>query len=682
LDRIRIARRAGLAREDVLGKNCWEFIPGTVGTAFYGALHRAVREQTTVDFEAYSAATGKWTEVSAYPSADGLSVYARDVSDRRAAQKDLKRRARQQAAVAALGLKALEEERLQPLLDEAVRLLCRTLGVEYARVDELLPGGERLLVRAGAGWREEVVGSCTMPTGRGSPAGYALLVGDPVIVDDMTADTRFQVPAVLREHEVMSDVTVVIDPGGKPFGTLAAASRKRRMFFEDDVSFVQSVANVLATGVERAQSDERLEAAREAERSRIARDLHDRALSGLADAIMDAQLAHAAASDAETAERVARLVPTLTGVGQQLRAAIYDLRLAGEEHKPFSELLESLVALHRTMAVDSQIDLEVRGNPAGAMGTRGVELLRIAGEALTNARRHSEAKTIKVALRASHETLAIEVSDDGIGFDTEAASSGTGVRGMRERAVIAGAELAVQTKSGAGTVVRVELPLVPPTVRRGQARVLLVEDHASVRQAIASAFGQEEDFEIVGETGSLGEARDMLEDVDVAVVDLELSDGDGSELIVELRERNPAAHALVLTASLDRTEIARAVESGATAVIHKTAPLKELVSTVRRLRAGETQLPSEDVVELLRLADRQHERKHRDRQAPASLTAREREVLQALADGLDSRRIAERLGITIRTEQNHVANILAKLGVHSRLQALVLALRYDIVEIH
>jgi signal transduction histidine kinase len=159
-------------------------------------------------------------------------------------------------------------------------------------------------------------------------------------------------------------------------------------------------------------------------------------------------------------------VPTLTGVGQQLRAAIYDLRLPGEEHKPFPELLGSLVALHRTMAGDSEIELEVRGDPAGTMGTSGVELLRIVGEALTNARRHAEAKTIKVSLRASHETLAIEVSDDGLGFHTEAASSdGTGVRGMHERAAIAGAELAVHSEPGAGTVVRVELPLVPSTIR-------------------------------------------------------------------------------------------------------------------------------------------------------------------------------------------------------------------------
>jgi GAF domain-containing protein len=135
-------------------------------------------------------------------------------------------------------------------MDEAVTLVSRTLGVEYAKVDELLPGGDGLLVTAGAGRRDGVVGSCVMPTGRGSPAGYALLAGEPVIVADMTADTPFEVPAVLREHGVMSDVTVVIDPASHPFGTLVAASTERRMFSEDDVSFVQSVVNVLANAIE------------------------------------------------------------------------------------------------------------------------------------------------------------------------------------------------------------------------------------------------------------------------------------------------------------------------------------------------------------------------------------------------------------------------------------------------
>jgi DNA-binding NarL/FixJ family response regulator len=102
---------------------------------------------------------------------------------------------------------------------------------------------------------------------------------------------------------------------------------------------------------------------------------------------------------------------------------------------------------------------------------------------------------------------------------------------------------------------------------------------------------------------------------------------------------------------------------------------------VRRLRAGDTLIPVAEAVELLRYAERRRREERTDRQALASLTPRELEILKALAEGLDSQQIADRLVISVRTERNHMASILRKLGLHSRLQALVFALRYDIVQV-
>jgi DNA-binding NarL/FixJ family response regulator len=214
--------------------------------------------------------------------------------------------------------------------------------------------------------------------------------------------------------------------------------------------------------------------------------------------------------------------------------------------------------------------------------------------------------------------------------------------------------------------------------------VLLVEDHSAVRESLASTFEREAGFNIVGQAGSLAEARQMLEEVepmDVAVVDLGLPDGYGADLIKELREASPQAQALVLSANLDRAEIARAVERGAAGVLHKTTHLEEVVEAVRRLRAGETLMPLEEVVELLRFASTRREEYYEARKAIARLTSREIEVLQALAEGLDSEGIAERLHISLRTERNHMANILAKLEVHSQLQALVFTIHHGVVEI-
>lgn len=92
-------------------------------------------------------------------------------------------------------------------------------------------------------------------------------------------------------------------------------------------------------------------------------------------------------------------------------------------------------------------------------------------------------------------------------------------------------------------------------------------------------------------------------------------------------------------------------------------------------------IPLEEVVELLRYAGQLREQEHTDRQAIDRLTRRERGVLQLLAEGLDSQAIADRLHITLRTERNHIANISTKLDVHSQLQAVVFALRYDVVKI-
>jgi PAS domain S-box-containing protein len=675
-----------LTREDLLGQNYWEVFPDIVGTVFHEEFHRALRDGTTAEFEAYSPPTDSWVEVRAYPSEDGLAVYSRDVSERRRAEEELTSRARQQAAVAELGRLALEYGSLESIMDEAVGLVARTLDVDYAKIAELLPGGRQLVVTAGVGWKPGVVGQETELAGRGSQAGYAVLTGEPVVAEELALDRRFETSIVVQEHEAVSATAVVIQGTDKPFGALAALSTRPRTFSEHDVDFMQAVANVLATAVEHAAAEKRLGDVREAERARIARDLHDEALRELSHALAEAYRPRVASDDSPAGDPLDRLVPVLKRLGQQLRAAIYDLRLGAEDNTAFPDLLEALVGVQRDLVVDGDVHLEMRkGVPPGPLGQRGTEMLRILGEALANARRHSGAANIRVVAWGSPRKLCAEVSDDGSGFDVEGEPSdlsGTGIKGMRERAELLGGDLTIRSEPGVGTRVRIDLRLVQEFDEADETvRVLLVEDHAAVREAIAAAFEREPGFEIAGQASSLAEARRMLEDVDVALVDLGLPDGYGGDLIRELREVNPQAQAVVLTANLDRGEIARAVDSGAAAALNKAIHLDEVVDAVGRLRAGETLLPLDEVVELLRFAGRQRERERDDRDAIARLTPREREVLAGLAEGLDTQGIADRLHIALRTVRNHLASIMTKLGVHSQLQALVFALRYDVVKI-
>jgi two-component system nitrate/nitrite response regulator NarL len=214
-------------------------------------------------------------------------------------------------------------------------------------------------------------------------------------------------------------------------------------------------------------------------------------------------------------------------------------------------------------------------------------------------------------------------------------------------------------------------------------RLLLVEDHASFRQTLALVFDGEPDFEVVAQAGTVAEARKVMGDreADLAVLDLSLPDGEGVELIEDLREANPHFAALVLTASLDRAEHARAVEAGAAGVLHKSAEVDEILDSTRRLGAGETLLSSDELVELLRIAGQSREEEREARASIEQLTRREREVLMALSEGLSNKQIAERLHMSVDTERTHMMNILNKLGVHSRLQALLFAARHGLVEL-
>ena len=212
-------------------------------------------------------------------------------------------------------------------------------------------------------------------------------------------------------------------------------------------------------------------------------------------------------------------------------------------------------------------------------------------------------------------------------------------------------------------------------------RVLLVDDHTAVRQALAIVFAREPDCTVVAQVGTLAEARDALDRYDVAVVDLELHNGDGLTLIRELHHANSQGTILALTASTDRKRLALAVEAGASGVLHKSAHLSEIIGAMRALsEGGQVHSPAE-LVELFRLASEERECQQSAQEALGRLTPREREVLTALADGLNDREIAERLSISIETSRTHMMHILEKLNVSSRLQALVFAVRHGAVTI-
>ncbi|KXK31733.1 MAG: diguanylate cyclase/phosphodiesterase [Candidatus Brocadia sinica] len=188
----------------------------------------------------------------------GIVVVGSDLTERKRIEKEIRNRAIQQEVVSKIGQRALAGIDLTTLLDEIVAMVAQTFSVEYSKILELLPDGKALLLRAGIGWKEGLVGQATVNAGYNSQAGYTILSGEPVIVGDLNLETRFNGPDMIFDHGVISGMSVIIQGKDRPFGVLGVHTTRQRTFTIDDVHFLQAIANVLAHAIERNQFIEKL----------------------------------------------------------------------------------------------------------------------------------------------------------------------------------------------------------------------------------------------------------------------------------------------------------------------------------------------------------------------------------------------------------------------------------------
>jgi PAS domain S-box-containing protein len=210
---------------------------------------------------------------------------------------------------------------------------------------------------------------------------------------------------------------------------------------------------------ERKRAEEALRQVREAERRRIARDLHDSVLQDLSYTAATMGLIMLDAEGTSLEKELQSAVDAIRRAAQGLRDAVNDLRLEEERDRPFLQLMESLVQRNRAMARGYEISLEVgEGFPSAPLGRTGTDLLRIIQEALTNARRHSGAKRVLVNLRIEGSDLVAEVSDDGRGFGPQTAP-GVGFSSMRERAAAIGGTVEIESVMEQGTRVHLRVPV-------------------------------------------------------------------------------------------------------------------------------------------------------------------------------------------------------------------------------
>ncbi|MGN6552428.1 MAG: GAF domain-containing protein, partial [Verrucomicrobiota bacterium] len=205
--------RSGLAKE-----------PGEIG-------------QLAESFDIMAASLGEWVE------------------QRKREEQQALNRALQQTAVAALGQFALTSSDFGALLSQAATLVSQTLEVQFCRILELLPDGQKLLLRAGVGWNQGIVGIAVIDADPRLQAGFTLQSGEPVVITDLRKETRFSSDPLLGEHRIVSGVSVAIAARGQTFGVLAVYSNRQREFNSEDLQFLLAVANALAVSVEQSRAE-------------------------------------------------------------------------------------------------------------------------------------------------------------------------------------------------------------------------------------------------------------------------------------------------------------------------------------------------------------------------------------------------------------------------------------------
>ena len=406
----------------------------------------------------------RWIWQQAFPIRDKAGrVYrfagiCQDVTDRKAAEKELTAHVAQQKAVAEMGQCALEATDLEAFLASVMDLTARTLDVEFAKLLEFMPDANVFRLRAGVGWRTQ--GPVWVPGDAESQAGYTLRNKGPVVVTDFLAETRFIPPELLRSHNVVSGMSVVVGDSQKPFGVLGVHSIRPRAFTGDDAHFLQAIANLLAATLERRQAEaeilrlnaelEQRVAKRTAELADVNRQLEARnrdveranrlkseflasmshevrtplnAIIGFSDLLMREK----GGPLNETHRRYVTHVQTASRHLLQLINDVLDLskieagRLELDRREfPVMEALQEVLSVVRPLAANKSIGIETRVPPQLAVYAERTRFKQILFNLISNAVKFTpEQGRVWIESSGGHSEVTLSVSDTGIGIPLE-----------------------------------------------------------------------------------------------------------------------------------------------------------------------------------------------------------------------------------------------------------------------
>lgn len=376
----------------------------------------------------------------------------------------LRARIRQQELLAELGGLALKGIPLLDLLNHAARVVSEGMGCELAKVMEYIPLENRLIVRAGIGWHDGVVGFATVGADLASPAGYALHTGKPVISNNLQDEERFRTPQLLLEHGIRRAINVILQGDGAAYGVLEVDSRSPGEFSDHDLAFMQGAAHLLGMAIERQRFEQSLKAA--VERHKILlEEVNHRVKNSLLMVMSLLSLQARGAEQPETRAQLESASKRISAIAQAHRRLyrsgdnIETVDLSAYVAGVCRDLGE--VAESCTINVDAPEEIEISIE-------RAIPIALVVNELVTNAAKHAyrdEAKcSVDVRVARDRGLIRLSVADGGMGVPPGLDPAKSKSLGMRIISAFVRQLLAeIQFRDNRpGTIVEMAIPIEDP----------------------------------------------------------------------------------------------------------------------------------------------------------------------------------------------------------------------------
>src|SRR5215203_5543638 len=330
-------------------------------------------------------------------------------------ERSLHFRIRQQEILAELGVSALQGTEFMELLNHVVRLTAEGLSAEYCKVLEYMPSENRLLVRAGVGWDEGVVGTATVGADLESPAGFALSTGKPVISNHLENEDRFRTPELLVEHGIRRAMNVILQGDGSPFGVLEVDSRSEGEFGEYDVAFLQGAANILGMAIEQQQYQRKLQAALDRHQV-LLKEVNHRVKNSLQVVASMLQLQANAVGDPALSESLMEASTRISAVGRAYDRLAYNADYEEIDLVAYlNDVLKDLQIAVSPCDIHFEAPKNIKFSP-----DRAILLALIINELVSNAGKYAYPAglpgPIWVKIQSQPHAILVTVRDEGVGL--------------------------------------------------------------------------------------------------------------------------------------------------------------------------------------------------------------------------------------------------------------------------